>query len=64
MSNYIDIKNTGLIVLKETKDQLWLKNQIERINPHADEMGSDGEYVDALTTLIFELKETNDTKSK
>ncbi len=62
MTNYTTPVETAQLTRQATPDELWLAAQLGRINPHADEMGNDGEYIRALETLVFELRD--DAKRK
>ena len=52
-SNYVPFPE----VRKATPDELWLRQQIDRIDPWHDEMGNDMGYTKALQKLVFELRD-------
>lgn len=52
-------EQSSQVTRKATHDEMWLSEQMDRINQDASEMGSDAGYMDALTTLVFELRREN-----
>jgi len=44
------------LIRKATPDEIWIGQQVERIAPHAHEMGSDGAYSRALESLALEQR--------
>jgi len=59
MSQYASIQESAAFTRLATPDELWLSEQIERINPDASEMGNDAGYTQALSVLVFELRREN-----
>ncbi len=56
MTNYTTPAETAQLTRQATPDETWIAAQLGRINPHADEMGHDGEYIRALETLAFDQR--------
>jgi hypothetical protein len=59
MSQYASKEVSAAVTRRATPDELWLFEQIERINQDASEMGNDAGYTQALTALVFELRREN-----
>lgn len=59
MSQYASKEVSAAVTRKAAPDELWLSEQIERINPDASEMGNDAGYTQALSALVFELRREN-----
>lgn len=59
MNPYASKEETEAVTRRATSDELWLSEQIERINPDASEMGNDAGYTQALSALVFELRREN-----
>jgi hypothetical protein len=55
MSQYASKQKSASVTRKATPDELWLDEQLERINPDCLEMGSSL----ALESLVFELRAKN-----
>lgn len=59
MNQYASKEVSAAVTRRAAPDELWLSEQIERINPDASEMGNDAGYTQALTALVFELHREN-----
>ncbi len=58
MTNYTTPTETAQLTRQATPDELWINEQLDRINPERHEMGSNGEN-GALTILVFEQRREN-----
>lgn len=58
MSQYATKEETEAVTRKAAPSDVWLEDQLDRINPERREMGSAGD-TPALTTLVFELRREN-----
>lgn len=63
MSEYSTKEETNSVIVTPSKNDVWLNNELERINPNRNEMGNSGD-VDALIKLIYELKSKLDSFEK
>lgn len=55
---YSTAEETAAVTRKATPHETWLANELDSINPHRNDMGSDGEMA-ALEILIYRLKLKN-----
>lgn len=53
---YASANETSSLVRKATPDELWLAEQINRINPDHDSQDVHSGYVQALAILVFEQR--------
>lgn len=58
MTHYATFAETTAMVRQATPSELWLHEQLDRINPERHEMGSAGD-AQAMTILVFQLKDAN-----
>ena len=56
MSKYATQQETESVFRKATPTEIWLHEQLDRINPERHEMGSAGD-TQALTILVFEQRD-------
>ena len=45
-----------MTIRPKTPNELWIDEQIKRINPRAQPFGNDGEYISALELLALEQR--------
>jgi hypothetical protein len=60
MSQYASTHESASVTRQATPDELWLDDQLERIDANASEMGGDVSYTRAIETLVFELRDERD----
>lgn len=56
VGSYATAEETTSVMRKATADEMWLYEQLDRIDPYRHEMGSGGD-TPALVKLVFELRE-------
>lgn len=59
---YATAQETASVMRQATPDELWLHQQLDRIDPHRYEQGSAGD-TPALVKLVFELRANAAEKS-
>lgn len=57
VGHYATAEETASIMRKATPNELWLEEQLHRINPHLGDTGS-GDGMREMELLVFQLKDT------
>lgn len=56
MSDYITPEQTKALIKPASEADQWLQRELDRINPWRHEQGHEWGNVQALITLVFELR--------
>lgn len=62
MSDYITPEQTQALIKPASEADQWLQRELDRINPWRHEQGHEWGNVQALITLVFELRAKLETK--
>ena len=62
MTDYITPEQTQALIKPASEADRWLQRELDRINPWRHEQGNEWGNVQALITLVFELRAKLESK--